>query len=164
MRNCFEDVRLHARGPDTWRVDPVVCAWAAPRRISRGWRACYGVNAHVQRFACERYTRSGAVVLTTQSTLPTTRHCQRLLPKWFVLWAPRCPEARPHRPEAWPHRQQTGGIAIHGDVCVICLPMTAPSNGGNCIIRGATRRRHAEGRLLMLQNPHHYRLFRVECG
>ena len=37
-----------------------------------------------------------------------------------------------------------------------CLPMTAPSNGGNCTIRGATRRRHAEGRLLMLQNPHHY--------
>ena len=34
--------------------------------------------------------------------------------------------------------------------------MTAPSNGGNCTIRGATRRRHAEGRLLMLQNPHHY--------
>ena len=27
---------------------------------------------------------------------------------------------------------------------------------GNCIIRGATRRRHADGRLLMVQNPHHY--------
>jgi len=36
---------------------------------------------------------------------------------------------------------------------VTCLPMTAPPNGGNCTIRGATRRRHAEGRLLMLQNP-----------
>ena len=34
-----------ARGPDTWRVDPVVCAWAAPpRRISRGWRTCYGLT------------------------------------------------------------------------------------------------------------------------
>ena len=31
-----------------------------------------------------------------------------------------------------------------------------PANGGNCTIRGATRRRHAEGRLLMLQNPHHF--------
>ena len=28
-----------------------------------------------------------------------------------------------------------------------------PPDGGNCIIRGATRRRHAEGRLLMVQNP-----------
>ena len=32
-----------------------------------------------------------------------------------------------------------------------------PPNGGNCIIRGATRRRHAEGRLLMVQNPHRQR-------
>ena len=31
-----------------------------------------------------------------------------------------------------------------------------PPNGGNCTIRGATRRRHAEARLLMVQNPHHY--------
>ena len=31
-----------------------------------------------------------------------------------------------------------------------------PANGGNCTIRGATRRRHAVVRLLMLQNPHHY--------
>ena len=46
-----------------------------------------------------------------------------------------------------------GGIALHGDPCVTCLPMTSPPNGGNCTIRGATRRRHAEGRLLMLQNP-----------
>ena len=48
------------------------------------------------------------------------------------------------------------GLALHGDPCATCLPMTAPPNGGNCTIRGATRRRHAEGRLLMLQNPHHY--------
>ena len=35
-------------------------------------------------------------------------------------------------------------------------PRTAaslPANGGNCTNRGATRRRHAEGRLLMVQNP-----------
>ena len=48
------------------------------------------------------------------------------------------------------------GLALYGDPCVTCLPVTSPSNGGNCTIRGATRRRHAEGRLLMLQNPHHY--------
>jgi len=36
-------------------------------------------------------------------------------------------------------------------------PRTAaspPANGGNRTNRGATRRRHAEGRLLMVQNPH----------
>ena len=35
-------------------------------------------------------------------------------------------------------------------------PQTAtspPANGGNCTNRGATRRRHAVARLLMLQNP-----------
>ena len=37
-----------------------------------------------------------------------------------------------------------------------CFPTTPPPNGGNCSIRGATRRRHAVARLLMVQNPHHY--------
>ena len=90
---------------------------------------------------------------------PTTPRCRRLLPRWSALWAPHTREPRPHCPEPRPHRQQTGGLALHGDPCVTCLPVTSPSNGGNCTIRGATRRRHAEGRLLMLQNPHHYRLF-----
>ena len=49
-----------------------------------------------------------------------------------------------------------GGVALHGDSCVTCLPMTSPPNGGNCTIRGATRRRHADRTLLMVQNPHHY--------
>ena len=40
-----------------------------------------------------------------------------------------------------------------------CFPMTPLANGGNCTIRAATRRRHAEAKLLMVQNPHHYRLF-----
>ena len=96
-----------ARGSDTSRVGPVVCVWVrylargsggmrvggAAQAISRGWRACYGVNAHVQWFACERSARSGAVVLATQITLPATRHCRRLWSRWFVLWAPRCLEA-----------------------------------------------------------------------
>ena len=43
-------------------------------------------------------------------------------------------------------------------VCVLgaAPPQAAtsqPQNGGNCIIRGATRRRHADNQLLMLQNP-----------
>ena len=47
-----------------------------------------------------------------------------------------------------------GGIALHEDPCATCLPVTSPSNGGNCTIRGATRRRHADRMLLMVQNPH----------
>ena len=48
--------------------------------------------------------------------------------------------ATPPRTAATPHRTAT----------------SPPANGGNCTIRDATRRRHAEGRLLMLQTPHHY--------
>ena len=48
----------------------------------------------------------------------------------------RCPEPRPHH-------HQAGGIALHGDPCVTCLPATSPPNGGNCTIRGATRRGEA---------------------
>ena len=47
------------------------------------------------------------------------------------------------------------------------VPRTAtspPANGGNCTIRGATRRRHAEGRLLMLQNPHRQRCDALRKG
>ena len=164
MRNCCKRAsclrssprawaRSFARGSDTSHVGPMARAWAAPTRISRGWRACRGVNAHVQWFMCERYARLGAVVLTTQAISPTTPRCRRLLPRWSALWAPNTREPRPHCPEPRPHRHQAGGVALHKDPCVTCLPMTAPSNGGNCTIRGATRRRHAEGRLLMLQNP-----------
>ena len=56
-------------------------------------------------------------------------------------------------------RELPAFLAARVDPCVTCLPVASPSNGGNCTIRSATRRRHAEGRLLMLQNPHHYRLF-----
>ena len=34
--------------------------------------------------------------------------------------------------------------------------ISAPPNGGNGVIRDPTRRRHAEARLLMPQNPHRY--------
>ena len=47
-----------------------------------------------------------------------------------------------------------GRIALHEAPGAACLPMTPPANGGNCTIRAATRRRHAEERLLMVQNPH----------
>ena len=39
-----------------------------------------------------------------------------------------------------------------------------PPNGGNCTIRAATRRRHAEARLLMVQNPHSQRCDALRKG
>ena len=76
-----------ACGPAIAGAGPLIRAWAAPWRISRGWRACHRVNAHCRRFACERHARSGAVAPKSQTTLPATAHCRRLLPRWFATWA-----------------------------------------------------------------------------
>ena len=59
-----------------------------------------------------------------------------------------------------PHRQRCDalrkGQRARASPGAACFPTTPPPNGGNCSIRGATRRRHAVARLLMVQNPHHY--------
>ena len=75
---------------------------------------------------CEQHTMADTGLPKTQTTSPITAHFQRFSPRWSALCAP-------HHPEPRPHCQQTGG---------------------NCTNRGATRRRHAEGRPLMAQNPH----------
>ena len=110
-------VPRRARGSAIAGVGPLIRAWAAPWRISRGWRACRGVNAHCQRFACERHAKSGAVAPTTQTVSPTTPRCRHLLPKWFALWA----------------AQPRGATS---------LPRTAASltaSGGSCAARGPVR-------------------------
>ena len=83
-------------------------------------------------------------------------HASHCSSRWSALWAPHTRETRPHHPEPRPHRHQTGGIALHGDPVRDLPADDIATKRGNCTIRGATRRRHAEGRLLMLQNPHHY--------
>ena len=94
--------------------------WAAPpTRISRGWRAYQGVNAHIQRFACERHTRPGIAATKTQDTSPTTPRCQR-----FRRGGRRCGRL----PTA--NRNTT---APNGN-------LTASKRGGNCTTRAATRR------------------------
>ena len=42
------------------------------------------------------------------------------------------------------------------DTGVVAAHTSPQPNGGNCIIRGVTRRRHADSQLLMLQNPQHW--------
>ena len=76
--------------------------------------------------------------------------------------APSCPQRRPPRP-------QHPVVGVFAEVvCAVGAtpprtaaspPRTAaspPPNGGNCTIRAATRLRHADRMLLMVQNPHHY--------
>ena len=62
-------------------------------------------------------------------------------PRWSALWAPRHPEPRPHRSRPRPHHRE---------------PRLTATKRGDFGIRGATRRRHADRMLLMVQNPHHY--------
>ena len=86
-------------------------------------------------FVCERRTGPGTVVPKTQTTSSATAHFQRFSPRWSAMWAPHRLKPRPHCLEPRRHRHPMRGIALHG---------------------GSTRRRHAPGRLRVVQNPHHY--------
>ena len=113
--------------------------------MPRGLLAIERVNAHAQRFACERHTRPGAIAPTTQTTSPTTPHCRRLLPRWFATWA-----ALPRGVTSPP--PNGGSCAARAPLHVLPADNVATKRG-NCTIRGATRRRHADRTLLMLQTP-----------
>ena len=104
-------VRHFARGSDGMRVGSMVCAWATPTRISRGWRACHGVNAHCQRFASGT---PGQAPLRPQRRPPCPRH-----PIVGVCYRGGLRLGR----HAAPRRDLTD------------------SKRGNCTIRGTTRRR-----------------------
>ena len=64
--------RHFARGPGGMRVGPMVCVWAAPRRISRGWRACYGLT---RMFSGSRVSGTpGQAPLCSQRRPPCPQH------------------------------------------------------------------------------------------
>ena len=169
-------VRHLARGFDNSHVDPLIRT--GTRWHARGRRpgAYLGVGVRVAGLtrmfsgSCASDT-PGQAPLRPQRRPPRPRH-----PVVGVRYRGGLRRGR-RRPETRPHRLQAWGIALYGDPCVTCLPVTSPPSGGNCAsrgplrdlladdcavkwgnctIRGATRRRHAEGRLLMVQNPHHY--------
>ena len=126
----------------------MTCTWAAsPRCMLRGLRAHQGVNVHVQGFVCERHTPRDTLVPKTQTTSPTTARFQHFSPRWSALWAP-------HRLTSRPHHRQSGGIALHEGHHSPLVRASRPPNGGIGIIRGVTRRRHADSQPLILQNPH----------
>ena len=164
-----------ARGPAHSRVDPLIRTWARSfARGSDGMRVGSTPRAGVRWYARQR--RPGAYLGVEVRIAGLTRMFSGSCASDTPGQAPLRPQRRPprprhpivgvcyrgglhcgrRRPEARPHRQQAWGVALHGDPCVSCLPVTSPPNGGNCTIRGATRRRHADRTLLMLQNPHHY--------
>ncbi len=148
-------VRHLARGPSNPHVDPLIRTWARWHARGRRPGAYLGVGVRVAGLT-RMFSGSCASDTPGQAPLcPQRRPSRPRHPVVGVCYRGGLRRGR-RRPEPRPHRQQAWGIALHVDPCVTCLPVTSPPNGGNCTIRGATRRRHAEGRLLMLQNPHHY--------
>ena len=125
----------------------MICVWAAPPTcMSRGLRAYQGVYAHTQRLTCE---------------------CTMWLAgRYHPGQAPDNVREQPIPPGT---AQNAGYFATSSPFLtffteVFCglgaiPPRTAaalPPSGGNCIIRAATRRRHAVRAPLMLQNPHRH--------
>ena len=173
MRNCSERelpallaahvdpmacawVRHFARGSDDMRVGPLIRAWFRWYARQRRPGAYLGVEVRVagltRMFSGSRASDTpGQAPLRPQRRPPCPRH-----PIVGVCYRGGLRLGRHAAPRRGLTDSKRGGVALYGDPCVTCLPVTSPSNGGNCTIRGATRRRHAEGRLLMLQNPHHY--------
>ena len=83
----------------------------------------------------------GQASLCPQCRLPRPRHPGQLAPLSAFVAAVVCDVgASPPRTATSPPR----------------TAISLPANGGNCSNRGATRRRHADRMLLMLQNPHRY--------
>ena len=66
-----------------------------------------------------------------------------------------------HHLEPRARHHQAGGIATLSAVTDEHL-LAPPPSGGNCSMRGATRRQHADSQLLMLQNPHRHQC-RARC-
>ena len=137
--------RYLARGPDTWRVDPVVCAWAAPRRISRGWRACYGLTS---MFSGSRASGTpGQAPLGPQRRAPCPRHaivsvCYRSGLHCGRHTTPRRDLTALNRDLTALNRDLT---ALNRGLTALNRDLTAPRRGltgskrGNCASRGRMR-------------------------
>mgnify|MGYP000992016735 CR=1 FL=1 len=92
-----------------------------------------------------------------------TRIVSGLRAKYTPGRALLCPTSRPPEPQHPVinvfHR---GGLRCgclttqNRDLITENRDLTATKRGGNCTIRGTTRRQHAEGSVLVLQNPRHY--------
>ena len=124
-------VRHFARGSDGMRLGPTPRTWARWHARGRRPGAYLGVGVRVMGLT-RMFSGSRASDTPGQAPLRTQRR-------------PPCP------------RHPIVGVCYRGGLRL--GRRAAPrrdltdSKRGNCTIRGSTRRRHAEGRLLMLQNP-----------
>ena len=146
--------RQLARGPDKSDVGPMVCVWAAPPTcMSRGLRAYQGVYVRTQGLTCERamwlsgrYHPGQAPDNVREQPIPpgTAQNADHFAPN--SAFPPFFGEV----------------VCVLGAIPPRTVPALPPSGGGNCIIRAATRRRHADAALRMAQNPHRYQC-RARC-
>ena len=122
----------------------MICVWAAPPTcMSRGLRAYQGVYAHTQGLTCER--------------------AMWLSGRYHPGQAPDNVREQPIPPgtaQNADHFATSSPFSAFITEVVRVLgapaPQTAsapPPSGGNCIIRAATRRRHAARGLRLVQNP-----------
>ena len=91
-----------------------------------------GGNCSIRGATRRRHAVTGLLVLPNP-------HLPGLLGRWVRLG------------EAW---AVSGGCGAFGRFSRFYLGSSGGCNGGNCSIRGATRRRHAAGRPRVVQNPH----------
>ena len=96
---------------------------------ARIWNA--GGNCSIRGATRRRHAVTGLLVLPNP-------HARGLMGRWVRLG------------EAW---AVSGGCGAFGLFSRFCLGSSGGCNGGNCSIRGATRRRHAVPGLLVLPNP-----------
>ena len=130
--------RWRARGTNTSRVGPLICAWAAPRRISRGWRACYGLT---RMFSGSRASGTpGQAPLGPQRRAPCPRHAIVSVCYRSGLYCGR--HAALNRDLTAPNRDLT---ALNRGLTALNRDLTAPRRGltgskrGNCASRGRMR-------------------------
>ena len=137
--------RHFARGPGGMRVGPMVCVWAAPRRISRGWRACYGLTS---MFSGSRASDTpGQAPLCSQRRAPCPRHAIVSVCYRSGLHCGR--HTTPRRDLTALNRDLTalnrGLTALNRDLTALNRDLTAPRRGltgskrGNCASRGRMR-------------------------
>ena len=125
--------RPHAHGPLISHVNPMRCAWATPPRCtSRGLRAHQGVNAQVQRFACEQHTAIDTESAKVQTHFLKVTDFRRFLPNGSAVW-------RAHRLTSQLHHHQMGEMASleprHADSQLLMLqnPHRSQPRAPRCI-------------------------------
>ena len=146
--DCTPRARPPRRGNCTIR--------AATRRRHAERKLLMVQNPHVAaRHASKRFTH-----------WPSAAHLCALSSRWSVIWVPRAVLGSAARGElqdldtsAAISPLESAVLLPHGGIASL-EPRHADApwchldyDGGNCTIRAATRRRHAERKLLMVQNP-----------